>query len=77
MLCLDTLATSDTIFMHVSKPPKEGSAASIFFKNLKTIGENYPSVSIEGVHKKINLAEDILAWEHERYSIRRYVKIYI
>ncbi|ENN71799.1 hypothetical protein D910_10247 [Dendroctonus ponderosae] len=71
VLCLDTLAASDTIFMHVSKPPKDGSPASIFYKNLKSVGEDYPSVSIEGVHKKINLAEDILAWEHERYSIRR------
>lgn len=71
VMCLDTLATSDTIFMHVSKPPKDGSPASAFYKNLKTMGEKHETVAIEGVHKKINLAEDILAWEHERYSIRR------
>ncbi|KAL1513547.1 hypothetical protein ABEB36_002947 [Hypothenemus hampei] len=71
VLCLDTLAASDTIYMHVSKPPKEGSPASVFYRNLKLVGEKYSSVAVEGVHKKINLAEDILAWEHERYSIRR------
>ncbi|XP_066262582.1 BOS complex subunit NCLN [Euwallacea similis] len=71
VLCLDTLTASDTIFMHVSKPPKEGSSSSIFYRFLKTAGENFSSVAIEGVHKKINLADDILAWEHERYSIRR------
>ncbi|XP_060531017.1 BOS complex subunit NCLN [Cylas formicarius] len=71
VLCLDTLATADTIYMHVSKPPKEGTPSSLFFKNLKSAAERGEEVSVEGVHKKINLADDILAWEHERFSIRR------
>ncbi|CAH1116660.1 unnamed protein product [Phaedon cochleariae] len=72
VMCLDTLASNESIYMHVSKPPKEGSASSSFYKELKTTAaELYPSVTVEGVHKKINLADDILGWEHERFSIRR------
>lgn len=70
-MCLDTLAKSDSLYMHVSKPPKEGSPASLFFKELKSAGDKFPTTTVDGVHKKINLAEDLLAWEHERYSIRR------
>jgi hypothetical protein len=31
----------------------------------------YENQSVEGVHKKINLAEPFLAWEHERFSMKR------
>lgn len=60
--CLDTLAGKD-LKMHVSKPPKADSHAGKFLANLGT--------KVELVHKKINLADEILAWEHERFSIRR------
>lgn len=71
IMCLDTLAANDSIYMHVSKPPKEGSPASHFYQELSTTSIDYPSVTVDTVHKKINLAEDVLGWEHERFSIRR------
>lgn len=57
--------------MHVSKPPKDGTASHSFFKELKSAAGHHSNVTVEGVHKKINLADEILAWEHERFSIRR------
>ncbi|CAG0920330.1 unnamed protein product [Notodromas monacha] len=71
-LCLDTVGGSDELFMHVSKPPKDGSASAEFFNNMKDVAANlYPELSVKQVHKKINLNTDFLAWEHERFSIRR------
>lgn len=57
--------------MHVSKPPKEGSHANNFYKQLKQTAQRYNNVTVEGVHKKINLADVQLAWEHERFSMKR------
>lgn len=71
MMCLDTLSSGDALYMHVSKPPKDNSSASVFFRELKSAADQFPASTVDGVHKKINLADDILAWEHERYSIRR------
>lgn len=71
IMCLDSMTADDALYMHVSKPPKDNSAPAIFFNGLKEVSEKYPEMKLEGVHKKINLGDSLLAWEHERYSIKR------
>uniref|UniRef100_A0A7G3AVT5 Nicalin n=1 Tax=Lutzomyia longipalpis TaxID=7200 RepID=A0A7G3AVT5_LUTLO len=73
VLCLDAIGQGDaaTLFMHVSKPPKEGTHMNNFYKHLKIAAQRFGNVTVEGVHKKINLADLILAWEHERFSMKR------
>lgn len=73
VLCLDALGGSedkDNIYLHVSKPPKEGSTGHSFFSHLSAAG-TAKGVGVKMVHKKISLKDDFLAWEHERVSIRR------
>lgn len=71
-ICLDAIGSGDELYLHVSKPPKEGSPGWILFQDLKSISKMLsPKIHFEMVHKKINLAEEVLAWEHERFSIRR------
>ncbi|CAJ1060576.1 nicalin-1 isoform X3 [Xyrichtys novacula] len=72
VLCLDTLGNGDSLHLHVSKPPKEGSPQFSLLKELEmVVSSQYPEVKFSMVHKKINLADDMLAWEHERFGIRR------
>lgn len=73
VMCLDTLAASDSIYMHVSKPPNSTAApgAVVFMDNLKATAERHTSVSFDLIHKRIHLREILLPWEHERYSLKR------
>ncbi|XP_063242605.1 BOS complex subunit NCLN [Bacillus rossius redtenbacheri] len=72
ILCLDTVATDNVLYLHVSKPPRDGSPGGNFYKELKSVAESVNlNVTVDTIHKKINLADELLAWEHERYSIRR------
>ncbi|KAJ0065104.1 hypothetical protein NL108_005565, partial [Boleophthalmus pectinirostris] len=72
VLCLDTLGNGDSLHLHVSKPPKEGTPQYQLLKELEmVVSSQYPEVKFSMVHKKINLADDMLAWEHERFGIRR------
>lgn len=73
VLCLDSLGKSglNELFVQVSKPPKEGTHINTFYKLLKQNAQRYANHTVEGVHKKINLADSQLAWEHERYSMKR------
>lgn len=76
VLCLDTITQAlntetGPLYMHVSKPPKEGTAMNNFFKLLKSAGQQFNNITVDGVHKKINLADVQVAWEHERFSMKR------
>lgn len=70
-LCLDSLGQGDTLYMHVSKPPKENSPAGLLQTCLENTAQSKHKINFKLVHKKINLADDFLSWEHERFSIRR------
>ncbi|XP_029358742.1 nicalin-1 [Echeneis naucrates] len=72
VLCLDTLANADELYMHVSRPPKPGTPMLSFIQHLEeVVSSRFSWVKVGLVHKKINLVESTVAWEHERYSLRR------
>ncbi|KAM8960968.1 BOS complex subunit ncln-like [Pelodytes ibericus] len=73
VLCLDTLANGNALHLHVSKPPQEGTAQWEFLRELQSVISSPPflGVNFSLIHKKINLGETLLAWEHEQFSLRR------
>lgn len=69
---MDSVAGAGSLYYHVSKPPKEGSVGDRFVRSLNVAAEQEdPPTNVVLNHKKINLAEETLAWEHERFSMKR------
>lgn len=70
VLCLDSISKTDNLFLHVSKPPKEGTPAFELVKEFEAVAEAFfKEINFSMIHKKINLAEETLSWEHERFSL--------
>lgn len=66
VLSLESLSSSNgPLYIHSSSTPKPSSVATTFISALEN------ATSAEVVIKKINLAEETLAWEHERFATRR------
>lgn len=72
-ICLEGVAESmdSDIYMHVSKPPKEGTPVYRFYEILDKKTRKYSKKNLESVHKKINLADVFFKFPHERFSMRR------
>ncbi|CAI8034453.1 Nicalin-1, partial [Geodia barretti] len=84
IICLDSLAATaasqshdqshdppHSLTVHVSKPPKEGSKAAVMLDLLNRSFSQLSSGPLRMVHKKIRLSDDLLSWEHERFSLKR------
>lgn len=70
VLCLDSIGKTDHMFLHVSKPPKEGTPAFALVEEFKMVAEEiFKDLNFTMVHKKINLVKETLSWEHERFSL--------
>lgn len=82
VICLEGLGSRtypSDLYMHMSRPPKDGSFSALFLQNINlairlhsvsNVGSEI-NESVNWVHKKINLKQEVLAWEHERFSIHR------
>ncbi|KAG0631561.1 hypothetical protein M758_1G262500 [Ceratodon purpureus] len=69
-LCLNSLgSSSDRMWMHVSKPPENAFIRKIF-SEIENVAQDL-DLTVELRHKKINISNSRVAWEHEQFSRQR------
>ncbi|XP_067932697.1 BOS complex subunit ncln-like [Watersipora subatra] len=71
VVCLDSIGGDvSKLYVHISKPPKAGSANANILESLKKVAA-VQGLSVEIVHKKIFLGDPQLAWEHEQFAMNK------
>jgi hypothetical protein len=69
-LCLNSLgSSSDRMWLHVSKPPENAFIKQIL-SEIESVAEGL-DMTVELKHKKINISNSRVAWEHEQFSRQR------
>lgn len=73
-ICLNSIGSgNDRLWMHVSKPP-ENTYIKQVFESLSSVAEDI-GINIGIKHKKINISNSRVAWEHEQFSRARITAI--
>ncbi|PWA78790.1 nicalin [Artemisia annua] len=66
-ICLNSLGSGENgLWLHVSKPPENAYVKQIF-EGLSNVAEEL-GVTVGLKHKKINVSNSRVAWEHEQFS---------
>ncbi|KAG6557478.1 hypothetical protein Mapa_000751 [Marchantia paleacea] len=68
-LCLNSIGNADNMRLHVSKPPENLFIKQIY-DNIADVAKDF-GVTVEVKHKKINISNSRVAWEHEQFSRHR------
>jgi len=68
-LCIDALGAGDSVYLHISKPAKDPEILRLYNQFQHTANES--GVSFDLIHKKINLADPEIYWQHEQFSRKR------
>lgn len=70
-ICLDALGKAGPLYLHVSRPPKTAAIRQLYQQFRDTAAQM--SIPFEIVHRKINVSDPTVYWQHEQYSRRRLV----
>merc|ERR1712072_693854 len=68
-LCLDTLGQGEGLYLHISKPAKDPEIVKLYDEFRRTSAKM--GIPFDLVHKKIDLSDPEVYWQHEQFSRKR------